>query len=148
MPRAAVAASILAVLACLPVATVVAQDALALRVLHCPSMIDVLQARRVGPHSIVIENERIREVRPGRAEVAGAEVIEAPAGSTCRGATPKARAMASTRRRWLNSFPGAKPILNPVLPDRRSAASATSAGYGTWPWAWAMPRPASKWSPP
>ena len=83
MPRAILAASILAVLAAIPATPAIAQEAPALRILHCPSMIDVLEARRLGPHSIVIENDRIREVRPGRAEIAGAEVIDAPAGSTC-----------------------------------------------------------------
>jgi imidazolonepropionase-like amidohydrolase len=90
MSRVVLTASILAVVVTVPV---IAQDLAApagttregasLRVLHCPAMIDVLEARRLGPHSIVIENDRIREVRPGRAEVAGAEVVEAPAGSTC-----------------------------------------------------------------
>jgi imidazolonepropionase-like amidohydrolase len=70
------------------IATLLAAPAFAatptpLKVLHCPAMIDVLAAKRAGAHSIVIEGERIREVRPGRAEIAGAEVIEAPAGSTC-----------------------------------------------------------------
>jgi len=53
------------------------------KVLVCEALIDVAQAKPLGPHSIVIEGERITEVLPGRIERAGAQMLEAPAGSTC-----------------------------------------------------------------
>lgn len=83
MGRVLLIAAILATLSSTPTRAAEAPAAPVVRVLHCPAMIDVLNARRVGPHSIVIENDRIKDVRPGRAEIAGAEVHEAPVGSTC-----------------------------------------------------------------
>lgn len=54
-----------------------------LRVLHCAALIDVLVKKRLGATSVIIENDRIRAVEPGFVTRDGAEIITAPAGSTC-----------------------------------------------------------------
>jgi len=53
-----------------------------LTVVHCAALIDVDAGRKLGPHSIVIANDRVREVRAGRAQIDGASVIDLP-GHTC-----------------------------------------------------------------
>ncbi len=53
-----------------------------LTVVHCAALIDVDAGRKLGAHSVVIANDRIREVRAGRAQIEGASVIDLP-GHTC-----------------------------------------------------------------
>jgi len=51
-------------------------------VLHCADYIDVVAGKRLGETSIVIDGDKVRSVEPGRADVAGARVVEL-AGHTC-----------------------------------------------------------------
>lgn len=50
--------------------------------LHCANLLDTAGGKLLGETTIVVEGKRIREVRPGRAEVPGAAAIEL-AGATC-----------------------------------------------------------------
>jgi len=51
-------------------------------VLHCERFVDTTAGKLLGETSIVVEGTRIREVRPGRIDVAGATPVEL-AGRTC-----------------------------------------------------------------
>jgi imidazolonepropionase-like amidohydrolase len=53
------------------------------RVLHCPAMLDVIEGKRLGATTIVIEGKRLTQVTPGTTSIAGAQSIDLPAGSTC-----------------------------------------------------------------
>ncbi len=50
--------------------------------LHCANALDTAGGKLLGETTIVIEGKRIREIRPGRADVPGAAAIEL-AGATC-----------------------------------------------------------------
>jgi imidazolonepropionase-like amidohydrolase len=45
-------------------------------VLHCPHLIDTEAGKLLGESSVVVEGQRIKEVRGGRADIAGATLIE------------------------------------------------------------------------
>src|SRR3954447_1547131 len=44
--------------------------------LHCPRLVDVDAGKLLGETTVVIEGTRIKEVRDGRVDVAGAKVID------------------------------------------------------------------------
>ncbi|HEU4665291.1 MAG TPA: amidohydrolase family protein [Dokdonella sp.] len=46
------------------------------RVIHCGHLVDTAAGKLLGETSIVVDGKRIREVKPGRADVAGATVID------------------------------------------------------------------------
>ena len=54
----------------------------AVTVVRCDALIDVVSGKSLGASSIVIEGERVKSVQAGRAEIAGATVIDLP-GQTC-----------------------------------------------------------------
>jgi imidazolonepropionase-like amidohydrolase len=54
----------------------------AVTVLHCGAYIDVVAGEKLGAHSIVVDGERVREVRPGRSDVEGATAVDLTA-HTC-----------------------------------------------------------------
>ena len=54
----------------------------AVTVVRCDALIDVVAGKTLGASSIVIEGERVKSVQAGRAEIAGATVIDLP-GQTC-----------------------------------------------------------------
>jgi imidazolonepropionase-like amidohydrolase len=47
-------------------------------VLHCGAYFEVTSGKRLSEHSIVVQGDKVLEVRPGRADVAGAQVIDLP----------------------------------------------------------------------
>jgi imidazolonepropionase-like amidohydrolase len=47
-------------------------------VLHCGAYFDVTSGKRLSEHTIVVQGDKVVEVRPGRAEPAGARAIELP----------------------------------------------------------------------
>lgn len=51
-------------------------------VVHCAAFIDVDGGKRLGEHSIVVANDRIRAVHKGSVEVPGSRVVDLP-GHTC-----------------------------------------------------------------
>ncbi|MBL8257943.1 MAG: amidohydrolase family protein, partial [Pseudoxanthomonas mexicana] len=51
-------------------------------VVRCDALIDVVAGRMLGATSLVIEGERVKSIEAGRAEIAGATVIDLP-GQTC-----------------------------------------------------------------
>lgn len=52
-------------------------------VIHCPRLIDTVAGKMLGPTSIVVEGQRIREVVAGSVTREGARVVDMPAGNTC-----------------------------------------------------------------
>jgi len=50
--------------------------------LHCAHLVDTAAGKLLGETTIVVEGKRIREVKPGRADVAGAQAIDL-GGATC-----------------------------------------------------------------
>jgi imidazolonepropionase-like amidohydrolase len=76
MPRVAPAAVL--ALACLAPLHAGAADT----VLHCERLFDSRSGRMLGAQSVVVRDGRIAEVRPGRAEIAGARNIDL-SGHTC-----------------------------------------------------------------
>ncbi|MBS3896920.1 amidohydrolase family protein [Silanimonas sp.] len=44
--------------------------------LHCGNLFDAASGRLLGPSTVLVQNERVQAVRPGRVEVAGATVID------------------------------------------------------------------------
>lgn len=50
--------------------------------LHCGNLFDAASGRLLGPSTVLVQNERVQAVRPGRVEVAGATVIDL-GGHTC-----------------------------------------------------------------
>ncbi|MEO6690211.1 MAG: amidohydrolase family protein, partial [Dokdonella sp.] len=69
----------LAVLACLAVPAIAAES---ITVIHCGHAIDTTSGKLLGETSIVVDGPRIREVKSGRTEVAGARAIDL-ANATC-----------------------------------------------------------------
>ncbi len=61
--------SIAAVLACLAMPAAAA----GMTAIHCPRLVDTAAGKLLGPHTLVVEGERIREVKAGDATVEGAE---------------------------------------------------------------------------
>ena len=51
-------------------------------VLHCGELFDAARARLAGPSSVLIEGDRVKDVRPGRVELPGATTIDL-SGHTC-----------------------------------------------------------------
>ncbi|TDR40848.1 imidazolonepropionase-like amidohydrolase [Tahibacter aquaticus] len=68
----------LALLAALPA---VAADGVT--ALHCPALVDTAAGKLLGASTVLIEGNRVREVRPGLVTPDGAKAIDLPAGSTC-----------------------------------------------------------------
>ncbi|MGH8173284.1 MAG: amidohydrolase family protein [Rhodanobacteraceae bacterium] len=53
-----------------------AEPAASAVVLHCGKFVDVAAGKLLGETTIVTDGKRIKEVKPGRAEVAGAQVVD------------------------------------------------------------------------
>ena len=68
----------LALLAALPA---VAADGIT--ALHCPALLDTAAGKLLGASTVLIEGNRVREVKSGLVTPDGAKVIALPAGSTC-----------------------------------------------------------------
>jgi len=51
--------------------------------IHCGHFLDTVSGRLLGETTIVSDGKRIREVKPGRVDVAGASVIDLGANATC-----------------------------------------------------------------
>lgn len=68
----------LALLAALPAAAADTVTAV-----HCPALVDTAAGKLLGPSTVVIEGNRVREVSAGTIEPPGATVIRLAAGSTC-----------------------------------------------------------------
>lgn len=50
---------------------------------QCPALVDTAAGRLAGASTVLIDGNRIREVRPGQVAPEGARIIALPAGSTC-----------------------------------------------------------------
>jgi len=75
--------SLLAVIAASSCAPLWAADAPPVQlVLHCGHLFDPVSGKVLGETSVVVDGKRIKDVKTGRAEVAGAQVIEL-GGATC-----------------------------------------------------------------
>jgi imidazolonepropionase-like amidohydrolase len=71
------------VVACLPVAVAVSQDApTTVTVVHCPNLFDSAAGKMLGPTTIVVSGDKFGKVEPGTQSLAGATVIELT-GATC-----------------------------------------------------------------
>ncbi|MBN8741498.1 MAG: amidohydrolase [Lysobacterales bacterium 69-70] len=80
MPASPLRLLSLALIAALPAAAAAADGVTAL---HCPALIDTVAGKRLGETTLVIDGNRIREVKSGFVAPGGARVIALPAGSTC-----------------------------------------------------------------
>ena len=74
--RIAPIAAALAALAVSPAVLAADETKPVVLALHCGHLLDTDAGKLLGASTIVIENQRIREVKSGRADVAGAEVID------------------------------------------------------------------------
>jgi len=63
-------------------ATYAAEAAAAVSALHCGHFVDVVAGKLLGPTTIVIDGKRVKEVKPGAVDIAGAAMIDL-AGATC-----------------------------------------------------------------
>jgi len=79
MPASPLRLLSLALIAALPAAAA----AEGITALHCPALIDTAAGKRLGESTVVIDGNRIREVKSGFVTPEGARVIALPAGSTC-----------------------------------------------------------------
>src|SRR5690606_16280208 len=66
----------------LPAAALAGDAPPATQALHCERLFDAREGRVLGPHTIVVRDGRIAEVRPGLDTVPGATAIDLP-GRTC-----------------------------------------------------------------
>jgi imidazolonepropionase-like amidohydrolase len=63
-------------------ATHAAEAAASVSVLHCGHFVDVVAGKLLGPTTIVIGGKRVKEVKPGSVDIAGAAMVDL-AGATC-----------------------------------------------------------------
>ncbi|MEP6938826.1 MAG: amidohydrolase family protein [Rudaea sp.] len=82
MRQTVLAAAIALVFVLVAPATAADVPAAAVTAIHCAHLIDTDAGKLLGETTIVIEGGRIKEVRAGRADVAGAKTIDLPT-STC-----------------------------------------------------------------
>lgn len=68
----------LALLAALPAAAADGVTAV-----QCPALVDTAAGKLLGPSTVIIEGNRVREVSPGKVDPPGATIIRLAAGSTC-----------------------------------------------------------------
>jgi imidazolonepropionase-like amidohydrolase len=85
LPLATAIAAIAAIVFAMPLAAADSgpPDATTVRVVHCGHLIDTEAGKLLGETTIIIDGKRIREVKPGRADSAGAAQTIDLAVSTC-----------------------------------------------------------------